>query len=68
MFEPNPTAEPREPMKIVAINLPLNLHQLLIRAARAKQHRAGGRASVSALVSELVARHAVELKTLSSLK
>jgi hypothetical protein len=45
------------------IALPIEQHLILREAARGRQRAAGGRASVSKIISELVAKHQVELQS-----
>ncbi len=55
----------KEPMQVTSLNLPKSLHSLLVRAARGKQHKQGGRCSVSALVVEILQRSVAELEAFS---
>jgi len=53
---------PSERLTNTGIALPRTQHALLRRVVRHRQDTLGGRASVSALISELVAVHESELK------
>jgi hypothetical protein len=44
------------------VSIPVSLHRLLRDAARGRQKAAGGRASVSGLISELLETHRTELE------
>ena len=52
-------------MQVTSVNLPKPLLKLLTRAARRRADQYGGRASVSELVSCLLARHTVELEAMA---
>lgn len=63
MAKPSATAAARErPYKTTGLHLPADLWELLNRVAFERAKRRGGRASVSALLVEMIERHRKELE------